>query len=97
LQLPLKAARKHPVRQELPADLPRVEQLITCTPQQCVCGKCGKQTTVIGYESSEQLDVEPAKYFARVTKHEKRAKNKEYNLHRCQAGSSTKAWPVIGW
>ena len=52
---------------------------------------------MIGYESSEQLDVEPAKYFARVTKHEKRAKNKEYNLHRCQAGSSTKAWPVIGW
>jgi transposase len=73
LQLPLKAARKHPGRQELPADLPRVEQLITCTPQQCVCGKCGKQTTVIGYESSEQLDVEPAKYFVRVTKREKRA------------------------
>jgi len=73
LRLPLKAARKHPGRQELPADLPRVEKLISCTPQQCVCGKCGKQTTVIGYESSEQLDVEPAKYFVRVTKREKRA------------------------
>src|ERR1700680_2308110 len=73
LQLPLKAARKHPGRQELPADLPRVEQLLTCTPEQCICGKCGKQTTVIGYESSEQLDVEPAKYFVRVTKREKRA------------------------
>ena len=73
LKLPLKAARKHPGRQELPADLPRVEKLISCTPQQCVCGKCGKQTTVIGYETSEQLDVEPAKYFVRVTKREKRA------------------------
>jgi transposase len=73
LQLPLRAARKHPGRQELPADLHRVEQLITCTPQQCVCGKCGKHTTVIGYESSEKLDVEPAKYFVRVTKREKRA------------------------
>ena len=73
LKLPLKAARKHPGRQELPADLPRVEKLISCTPQQCVCGECGKQTTVIGYESSEQLDVEPAKYFVRVTKREKRA------------------------
>src|ERR1700724_3282586 len=73
LQLPLKAARKHPGRQELPADLPRLEQLLTCTPEQCICGKCGKQTTVIGYESSEQLDVEPAKYFVRVTKREKRA------------------------
>jgi transposase len=73
LQLPLKGARKHPGRQELPADLPRIEQIIVCTPQQCVCGQCGQQTTVIGYESSEQLDVEPAKYFVRVTKREKRA------------------------
>ena len=61
LQLPLKAARKDPGRQELPADLPTTEQIIVCTPEQCVCGKCGNQTTVIGYESSKQLDVEPAK------------------------------------
>ncbi len=73
LQLPLKAARKHPGRQELPAALPRTEQIIACTPEQCVCGKCGKKTAVIGYETSEQLDVEPAKYFVRVTKREKRA------------------------
>ena len=73
LQLPLKAVRKHPGRHELPADLPRVEQLISCTPQQCVCGKCGKQTVLIGYETSEQLDLEPVKYFVRVTKREKRA------------------------
>ena len=73
LQLPLKAARKHPGRQELPADLPRKEQIIACTPEQCACGNCGKRTTVIGYETSEQLDVEPAKYFVRVTKREKRA------------------------
>ena len=73
LQLPLRAARKHPGRQELPAELPRTEQIIACTPEQCVCGNCGKPTTVIGYETSEQLDVEPAKYFVRVTKREKRA------------------------
>jgi hypothetical protein len=30
--------------------LPRPEQIIACTPKQCVCGKCGQQTTVIGYE-----------------------------------------------
>ena len=101
LKLPLKAARKHPGRQELPANLPRVERLISCTPQQCVCGKCGKQTTVIGYESSEQLDVEPAKYFVRVTKREKRAckgcEEQGVNVRRCRLGSSTKPWPVIGW
>ena len=32
-----------------------------------------QETVVIGYESAEQLDVEPAKYFVRVTKREKRA------------------------
>jgi hypothetical protein len=26
-----------------------------------LCGKCGKETVVIGYESAEQLDVEPTK------------------------------------
>ena len=36
LQLPLKAARKHPGRQELPAELSRTEQIIACTPEQCV-------------------------------------------------------------
>ena len=64
LKLPLKRAQKHPGRQELPVDLPRVEQMIACTAQQCVCGNCGRETTQIGYETAEQLDVEPAKYFA---------------------------------
>ena len=43
----------HPGRQTLPADLPRVEKVIAFTPEQCVCGNCGKQTVVIGYEESE--------------------------------------------
>ena len=73
LKLPLRTTRKHPGRQELPADLPRKEQIIACTAEQCVCGQCGKETVVIGYETAEQLDVEPAKYFVRVTKREKRA------------------------
>jgi transposase len=64
---------KHPGRQELPAHLPRVERILTCTPEQCVCQGCGKETAVIGYEESAQLDVEPAKYFVQVTKREKRA------------------------
>jgi transposase len=66
-------AGKHPGRQQLPAWLPRVEKVIVCTPEQCVCGSCGKDTVVIGYEQSEQLDVEPACYFVLVTKREKRA------------------------
>lgn len=66
-------SRPHPGRQQLPATLPRVERIIACTPEQCVCQGCGKQTSVIGYEESEQLDVEPARYFVLVTKREKRA------------------------
>jgi hypothetical protein len=68
-----KKKRKHPGRQTLPAELPRVERVIACTPEQCVCGGCGGETTVIGYEVSEQLDVQPAKYFVQVTRREKRA------------------------
>jgi len=70
---PDRKKRKHPGRQTLPADLPRVERVIACMAGQCVCGGCGKATTVIGYEKSEQLDVEPVKYFVLVTKREKRA------------------------
>lgn len=64
---------KHPGRQELPANLPRVERILRCTPDQRVCKRCGKETVVIGYEESSHLDVEPAKYFVLVTKREKRA------------------------
>jgi transposase len=67
-----KARRSHPGRQSLPADLPRVEKVLACATEQCVCGQCGQPTTVIGYEESEQLAVEPAKYFVLVTKREKR-------------------------
>jgi transposase len=67
------SARPHPGRQQLPAELPRVERLIACTPEQCLCGQCGQATRLIGYEQSEHLEVEPAKYFVVVTKREKRA------------------------
>jgi transposase len=64
---------KHPGRQELPAHLPRVERVIPCTPEQCQCKSCGRAMEVIGYDQSEQLEVEPARYFVTVTKREKRA------------------------
>lgn len=64
---------KHPGRQLLPEHLPRVERVLHCTPEQKSCQRCGKETAVIGYDESERLDVEPAKYFVEVTKREKRA------------------------
>jgi transposase len=79
--------RRHPGRQTLPPDLPRVERVIACAAEQCVCGHCGGETTVIGYEQSEQLDVEPAKYFVLVTKREKRA------CKQCEQGVATAPLP----
>jgi transposase len=68
-----KTKRKHPGRQTLPSHLSRVEKIVACTPEQCRCGGCGAETAVIGSEESEQLGVEPARYFVLVTKREKRA------------------------
>ena len=55
----------------LPENLPRVEEVVRCSEQ--TCRQCGVATTVIGYDESEQLDVEPARYFVRVIRREKRA------------------------
>jgi transposase len=71
--VPEKKKRKHPGRQLLPAHLPRVKQIVPCPPEQCKCKACGKDTVVIGYEQSEQLDVKPAEYFVLVIQREKRA------------------------
>lgn len=69
----VRKAAAHPGRQALPAHLPRVERIVPCSPEQCICAQCGKSTDLIGYETSEQLDCEPAKPFVLVTKREKRA------------------------
>lgn len=65
--------RRHPGRQVLPAHLRRVERLVVCPAERCQCKSCGQPMEVIGYDESERLDVEPAKYFVTVTKREKRA------------------------
>lgn len=62
--------RAHPGRQRLPENLPRIEQVLACAGRQCT--RCGAETAVLGYDESEQLDVEPARYFVRVIKREKR-------------------------
>jgi transposase len=67
-----KNRKKHPGRQELPPELPRVERVVPSTTEQCSCQACGRETVVIGYEQSEQLDVKPAEYFVLLTKREKR-------------------------
>jgi len=48
-------------RQSLPAHLPRIEH--RHEPESCTCGQCGKELVKIGEDVSEQLDVEPARFF----------------------------------
>jgi transposase len=48
-------------RQPLPDHLPRIEH--RHEPQSCACGQCGGKLTHIRDDITEQLDVEPAKFF----------------------------------
>jgi transposase len=48
-------------RQPLPPHLPRIEH--RHEPESCQCGRCGKDLVKIGEDITEQLDVEPAKFF----------------------------------
>ncbi len=74
-------AKPHPGRQKFSASLRRVTETVPCPPELCHCAACGAETAVIGHDESEVLDVEPAAYFVRVTRREKRA------CRRCQQGS----------
>jgi transposase len=62
----------HPGREPLPEHLERREELLPCCPEDCRCAKCGAQRPVIGYETREELAYEPAKFWVRVIKREKR-------------------------
>ena len=48
-------------RQPLPEHLPRIEH--RHEPESCTCGQCGEALVKIGEDISEQLDVEPARFF----------------------------------
>jgi transposase len=67
---PPRKRKPHPGRKPLPESLPRVEEVIACEAN---CRHCGGETRVIGYDTSEVLDREPAKWFVRVSKREKRS------------------------
>lgn len=62
-QEPAVAPRQHkrPGRNPLPPELPRIEH--RHEPESCSCGECGRELVKIGEDISEQLDVEPARFF----------------------------------
>ena len=60
-QEPARRQRKRAGRQSLPPELPRIEH--RHEPESCQCGQCGADLVKIGEDVSEQLDVEPARFF----------------------------------
>ena len=58
---PQRRARQSSGRQPLPPHLPRIEH--RHEPASCTCGQCGTALVKIGEDVSEQLDVEPARFF----------------------------------
>jgi transposase len=80
-QLLLPQVRKprpnHPGRERLPEHLERREEILPCCPQDGQCPKCGAARPVIGYETREELACEPAKFWVRVIKREKRGSHCE--------------------
>jgi len=73
---PLPKAKKprpnHHGREKLPEHLERRQEVVACCPEDCRCEKCGAERPVIGYETREELACEPAKFWVRVIKREKR-------------------------
>lgn len=58
---PPSKTRRRAGRQPLPDHLPRIEH--RHEPDTCACAECGHALVKIGEDVSEQLDVEPARFF----------------------------------
>ena len=82
-----RAQRPRAGRQPLPDHLPRVEH--RHEPESCTCGKCGLDLVKIGEDISEQLDVEPAKFF--VHRHIR----PQYACRACETVSAAPIPPAV--
>ena len=74
-------------RQPLPEHLPRIEH--RHEPESCTCGHCGKELIKIGEDISEQLDVEPARFF--VHRHIR----SQYACRACETVSAAPIPPAV--
>ena len=74
-------------RQPLPEHLPRIEH--RHEPESCTCGQCGKELVKIGEDVTEQLDVEPAKFF--VHRHIR----PQYACRACETVSAAPIPPAV--
>lgn len=82
-----KAKRPRAGRQPLPDHLSRV--VYRHEPESCTCGQCGSDLVKIGEDISEQLDVEPARFF--VNQHIR----PQYACRQCQTVTAAAIPPAI--
>lgn len=74
-------------RQPLPAHLERVE--VRHEPEQCTCGQCQSALIKIGEDVSEQLDIEPSRFF--VIRHIR----PQYACRHCETISAAPVPPAV--
>lgn len=67
-----KQRKRNPGRDMLPKHLERRVVNIACHPADCKCERCGADRPIIGYETHEELGMEPAKFFIKEVRREKR-------------------------
>jgi len=82
-----KPKRPRAGRQPLPDHLPRIEH--RHEPESCQCRQCGKDLVKIGEDVTEQLDVEPAKFF--VHRHIR----PQYACRRCETIAAAPIPPAV--
>jgi transposase len=74
-------------RQPLPPHLERVE--VRHEPEQCTCGQCQSALIKIGEDVSEQLDIEPSRFF--VIRHIR----PQYACRHCETISAAPVAPAV--
>jgi transposase len=82
-----KPKRPRAGRQPLPEHLPRIEH--RHEPESCTCGQCGNALVKISEDITEQLDVEPAKFF--VHRHIR----PQYACRRCETITAAPIPPAV--
>lgn len=80
-------ARKKPGRKPLPEDLPRVEVIHDLAEDEKVCSADGHPLHCIGQETTEQLDIVPAR--VQVIQHVRY----KYGCRHCETGVTTASMP----
>ena len=88
-----RAPRPRAGRQPLPDHLPRIEH--RHEPESCTCGQCGHELTKIGEDVSEQLDVEPARFFVHGPRPAPRHIRPQYACRACETITAAPIPPAV--